>query len=53
MCYTSRMTSFLYRIARLFAWGRAVSRAAQGHPQALVKRVRNKMVYRAVGRLLR
>ncbi|MBC5800881.1 MAG: hypothetical protein GIX03_12160 [Candidatus Eremiobacteraeota bacterium] len=47
------LTSFLYRLARSAAWGRAVGRAATGHPRALYRRVRNREIMRVVGRWLR
>jgi hypothetical protein len=47
------MISFFYRLARALAWGRAISKAATGNPTPLVKRERNKLVYRAIGRFLR
>lgn len=50
---TNALVSFLYRLARGAAWGRAIGRAAAGNPTALLKRVRNRFVYRAVGRFLR
>jgi hypothetical protein len=47
------MISFFYRLARMMAWGRAIGRAASGNPTSLVKRARNKMIYRSIGRFLR
>jgi hypothetical protein len=47
------MISFLYRLARSLAWGRAIGRAATGHPETVLKRVRNRMIYRGINRFLR
>ncbi len=45
--------SFLYSLARAAAWGRAGVKLAQGNPRPLLRRARNRMVYKAVGRFLR
>jgi hypothetical protein len=47
------MVDILYRIARAAAWGRAIGKLAAGNPRPLVRRVRNRYVYRAVGSALR
>jgi hypothetical protein len=47
------MTRFLFRIARLSAWSRAIGRAATGRPGALARRVRNRPLYKIVGRIAR
>lgn len=47
------LVSFLYALARGAAWGRAGVRLAQGNPRPLLRRARNRMIYRAVGRFLR
>jgi hypothetical protein len=43
------ITSALYALARLFAWGSAISRG----PRAVGKRARNRVIMRGVGRVLR
>jgi hypothetical protein len=43
------IASTLYALARLFAWGAAISRG----PRAIGKRARNRVIMRGVGRVLR
>jgi hypothetical protein len=47
------MTSYLYRLARAAAWGRAIGKLASGNPLPLARRVRNKFIFRALGPWLR
>lgn len=48
------MVSFLYRLARAAAWGRAIAKAASGNPKPILRRARNKYVYfRLLGKYLR
>jgi len=47
------ITSTLFGLARASAWTRAVSKAAQGNPKPLLRRVRNRYILGQLGQVLR
>jgi len=48
------MVSWLYRIARWAAWGRALGKLAEGNPMPLARRARNKyLIYKPLNKITR
>jgi hypothetical protein len=47
------LTSLLFKAARLSAWTRAISKLAGGNAKPLLRRVRNKALFRVIGPILR
>ena len=47
------LTRLLYHAARMSAWARAGAKLAHGNAKPLLRRVRNKMIFKAIGPWLR
>jgi hypothetical protein len=53
MSFLSKLTRSLYSAARISNEARIAERVIEGHPETLIKHLRNKLYYRAFGRFLK